>query len=88
MSEELRAQLTKLSIQHIRVGAILEKLEIPNLRTYAEEQGFNYAMLLKCRQMYRVAKSVKAIITDERFEEPPDNELSNVAQIDLYPHLR
>jgi hypothetical protein len=89
MTEELRNQLTKLSIQQIRIGAVLDKLEISNLRTYAKEEALNYATLLKCRTMYRLARSVKAAITDERFEEPPelgapqDNEV-----IDLYPHLR
>jgi hypothetical protein len=86
MEDKLRDQLTKLSIQHIRVGATLDKLEIPNLRTYADEQGIDYATLLRCRRMYQLAKSVKAIITDERYEEIPDNEPSNVE--DLYPHLR
>jgi hypothetical protein len=87
MSEELRGQLTKLSIQHIRIGAILEKLEITNLRTYADEEGLNYAMLLKCRTMYRLAKSVKAIITDDRFEDVPEIEPQQEDE-DLYGHIR
>jgi hypothetical protein len=89
MSDELRAQLTKLSIQYIRIGAILDKLEIPNLKAYAEEQELSYATLLRCRSMYRLAKSVKAIITDQRYEEIPDDEPTNdVSTEDLYGHLR
>jgi hypothetical protein len=89
MSEELRNQLTKLSVQHIRIGAILEKLEISNLRTYADEEGLNYATLLKCRKMYQIAKSVKALITDERFEEPSQDEPNTEESTeDLYGHLR
>jgi hypothetical protein len=88
MTEELRNQLTKLSIQQIRIGGILDKLEIPNLRTYADEQQFDYATLLKCRTMFRIAKSVKAIITDERFEEVPPEVPSNSDVVDLYAHLR
>jgi hypothetical protein len=64
-------------------------LEIPNLRTYADEQGFNYATLLRCRKMYQIAKSVKAIITDARFEEPPqDDPNTEESTEDLYGHLR
>jgi hypothetical protein len=85
MSEELRSQLTKLSIQYIRIGATLEKLEIPNLRTYAEEFELDYGVLRKCLSMYRLAKGVKALITDDRYEPVPE-EQDNIEY--LYPHLR
>jgi hypothetical protein len=85
MSEELRNQLIKLSIQYIRIGAILEKLEIPNLRTYAEEQELSYATLHRCRTMFRIANAVRAAITDERFEEPPEE--AHQDEIDPYAHL-
>jgi hypothetical protein len=83
--DPINAQVTKLAIQHIRIGQTLETLEITNLKKYAEEEGLNYAMLVRCRAMYKLAKEIKAVITDERFEGVPE-EQDNVE--DLYPHLR
>jgi hypothetical protein len=84
--DQLTKAINKLSIQQVRVGAIADEMETADLRIYAEESGTSYSILLKCSAMFRMAKSVKALITDERYEEVPEEQESN--DEDLYAHLR
>jgi hypothetical protein len=89
--DQLSNAVGKLSLMQIRVGELLDKLEIEpgtdraTIETYAKELGVEAETLRRCRTMYRMAKTIKANLMEVGATKRLTK--ANTDGIDPYSHL-